>query len=300
MALVVLPVQKPAVLEGQENGKLDSDILRSTPGLSGGPTVRLVETATRCWVAMTAAATAAGITLKTSSYADSYRTYQVQVSTFTARYQVEPTTNGYRLWDSDGNGTRERWYKKDGVASAAVPGTSNHGWAIAVDVANASGARLAWLERYAVGFGWSWELVPEEPWHLRNYSGDDIPAKVLAYEQEHSMASDLDQFIAPLGGVRENTYMAHHLTLALITGSGPSEGYWDGPGAPVANNLWSLLKRVESKLDQVLAKPPVASAPVDVEALAVALANNPVFVEAVKDACGSALEDTRGTITYGP
>jgi hypothetical protein len=60
---------------------------------------------------------------------------------------------------------------------------SNHGWALAVDVANASGARLAWLEANALSFGWSWELVPEEPWHIRYYTGDAIPAAVLAYEQ---------------------------------------------------------------------------------------------------------------------
>lgn len=263
MALVVLPVQKPAVLEGQENGKLDSDILRSTPGLSGGPTVRLVETATRCWVAMTAAATAAGITLKTSSYADSYRTYQVQVTTFAARYQVEPTTNGYRLWDSDGNGTRERWYKKDGVASAAVPGTSNHGWAIAVDVANATGARLAWLERYAVGFGWSWELVPEEPWHLRNYSGDDIPAKVLAYEEEQRQMSEDNAYNGDAHGNGIATMAATYKVIPTPLSSRAT--------AVATNQLAAAIRDLQADVAELKARPPVVAPPVDVEALAAAL-----------------------------
>src|SRR5262245_7422930 len=158
MALVVKPITPPACLAGQSNGKLSASILVSTPGLAGGPTVRLVTPSMRAWKALAGTAAADGTTLRTSSYGDSYRWYDLQVSTFTSRYQVEPTANGYKWWDSDNSGTPERWYKKDGVASAAVPGTSNHGWGLAVDVANASGARLSWLEAYALAFGWSWEL----------------------------------------------------------------------------------------------------------------------------------------------
>lgn len=290
MALVVLPVKTPAVLEGQDNGKLDADILRTTPGLSGGPTVRLVEPAMRCWQAMTAAASADGIILRTSSYADSYRTYQVQVSTFTARYQIEPTTNGYRLWDSDGNGVRERWYKKDGVATAAVPGTSNHGWAIAVDVANASGARLAWLERYAVTFGWSWELVPEEPWHLRNYSGDDIPAKVLAYEQEQQQMSEDNAYN---GDAHGNGISGMQATYKVIP-------------TPVSS-------RATAVMDNKLAAA-VTSLQADVTALKVAVAQilgllqdgipvpgevnlTEASVEAVADKVGEVISDTKVTVT---
>lgn len=190
MTLVVLPVKPPAVLAGQSNGKLATSILVSMAGLNGGPTVRLVSTAARCWRALAGTASAAGIVLQATSVADSYRTYQQQVTTFTARYQVDPTTNGYKWWDSDSSGTPERWYKKDNVATAAVPGTSNHGWGLAVDVANASGARLRWLEANAVRFGWSWETVPEEPWHIRNVTGDAIPAAVIAYEEDQMSVWD--------------------------------------------------------------------------------------------------------------
>jgi len=190
MALVILPVNRPAILNGQQNGKLPLSILDPTAGLAGGPTVRLVPTAARCWRAMTAKATADGITLQATSSADSYRTYQQQVNMFTSRYQLEPTNNGYQLWDSDGNGVRERWYKKDDVDTAAVPGDSNHGWALAIDVANASGARLEWLDVHAVAYGFSWETLPSEPWHIRNVTGDNIPPAVLAYEQEHEMTPE--------------------------------------------------------------------------------------------------------------
>jgi len=30
-------------------------------------------------------------------------------------------------------------------------------------------------------FGFSWEVVPEEPWHLRYVCGDDVPAAVLEF-----------------------------------------------------------------------------------------------------------------------
>jgi peptidoglycan hydrolase-like protein with peptidoglycan-binding domain len=31
-------------------------------------------------------------------------------------------------------------------------------------------------------FGFSWEVVPSEPWHLRYVCGDDVPAAVLAFQ----------------------------------------------------------------------------------------------------------------------
>lgn len=199
MALVVKPIVVPAALTDQSNGRLTLTLLSSTPGLAGGPTVRLLTEAARAWRAMAASAQTAGVTLKATGYADSYRTYDQQVALFTDRYQTDPTLNGWRLWDSDGSGTAERWYKKDNVASAAVPGTSNHGWALAVDVANASGARLDWLQDHALAFGWSWELVPEEPWHLHYYTGDAIPAAVLDYEARLREDDDVTQILVDDG-----------------------------------------------------------------------------------------------------
>lgn len=183
MALITPDVVYPAILAGKRNGELPTTILISTPGINGGPTVRLVPTATRCWRALAGSALDDGVVLQATSYGDSYRWLSLQVSVFTSRYQVEPTGNGYKWWDSDGSGTPERWYKKDGVATAAVPGTSNHGWGVTVDIANASGTRLRWLELNAPRFGWAWETVPEEPWHIRNFTGDRIPAAVLEFEE---------------------------------------------------------------------------------------------------------------------
>jgi hypothetical protein len=38
---------------------------------------------------------------------------------------------------------------------------------IAVDVANANGKILEWMKLNIAAFGFSWEVVPEEPWHIR-------------------------------------------------------------------------------------------------------------------------------------
>jgi hypothetical protein len=53
---------------------------------------------------------------------------------------------------------------------AAFPGTSNHGWAVAVDLTNLSPTILAWLNTNARRFGYVFD-VPGEPWHAVYYGG---------------------------------------------------------------------------------------------------------------------------------
>ena len=40
---------------------------------------------------------------------------------------------------------------------------------------------MNWLIANVKDFGFSWEVVPEEPWHLRYVSGDNVPAAVAAF-----------------------------------------------------------------------------------------------------------------------
>ena len=55
-------------------------------------------------------------------------------------------------------------------------------YGIAVDVHSAGEPkRLNWLIANVKDFGFSWEVVPEEPWHLRYVSGDNVPAAVAAF-----------------------------------------------------------------------------------------------------------------------
>lgn len=163
MTFPVKTITRSALLDGQANGKLDAAILLSTPGQAGGATVILVKPAARAWRALCAAAKAAGHTLKATSVADSYRLYEIQERIFRDRYTTTYLAGRpYKTWNG------RRWYQRPGTAVAAVPGTSNHGWAQAVDCGEErdsdagaerlDDATLLWLRDNAERFGWSWEL----------------------------------------------------------------------------------------------------------------------------------------------
>lgn len=63
----------------------------------------------------------------------------------------------------------------------AVPGSSWHNYGVAIDIANATGARLAWLLANEAKFGFSHEL-DSEPWHIRYVAGDAVPEAVQAWK----------------------------------------------------------------------------------------------------------------------
>lgn len=66
---------------------------------------------------------------------------------------------------------RNVWCAAGDCGKAAVPGTSNHGWAIAVDIATQVMAAL--VLRYGHRFGWSWDEGRRagEWWHFRYIGG---------------------------------------------------------------------------------------------------------------------------------
>jgi hypothetical protein len=58
---------------------------------------------------------------------------------------------------------------------------------LAVDIANASEAkRLNWMIANVKKFGFSWEVVPSEPWHLRYVDGDTPPAAVVEWMSKNN------------------------------------------------------------------------------------------------------------------
>src|SRR3712207_5960631 len=61
----------------------------------------------------------------------------------------------------------QRWFWNHRPPAAAFPGTSNHGWGIAVDVKTRVAA--AWILRHGARFGWSWDegRRAREWWHFR-------------------------------------------------------------------------------------------------------------------------------------
>ena len=92
---------------------------------------------------------------------------------------------GYRPY------TRQLSIRKEKPKLSAKPGTSNHGWGLAIDTHyfNAGGARLPlaysgaqyiWLSQNAAGFGWenpAWARKggsKQEPWHWEWKNKDQI------------------------------------------------------------------------------------------------------------------------------
>ena len=229
MAFPVVPVVRPGVLSGLSNGKLPDSALVDTPGQAGGYTVRLVAPAARAWRALCAAALAAGHTLKPSGLYDSYRPYTVQEKVFLARFSTTNTGTGItRTWQG------KTWWLKPGVALAAVPGTSNHGWGLAVDTGeerdgdtgaeSIDTATLNWLLANELRFGFSHE-VQSEPWHIRYTAGDAIPAAVLAYEEADEMTPEEHAYL--LGAAWRLHGLAHGEPLPADKSNPlPGESLW--------------------------------------------------------------------------
>ena len=168
----IVPIKMPADLKGVEPGKLPESLLRAIP--TGG---KLHWLAANAWNAMVAKAKADGIELKPTSSGDLYRSYESQLASFKQRYVLEPI-QGTSTKTFEG----KTWYLKKGMAMLATPGKSNHNLGIAVDVHSASEPkRLNWLIANVKDFGFSWEVVPSEPWHLRYVCGDTPPPAVVAF-----------------------------------------------------------------------------------------------------------------------
>lgn len=182
----------------------------------------LVPSAAKSWNAMAARALGEGVLLLPTSSADTFRSLGIQQSIFADRYRTQDQGNGSRVCGG------KRWYLRKGKATAACPGTSNHGKGEAVDVANCSGDRLAWLERNAKTYGWAWELN-SEPWHLHYLLGDALPPGLheIDVPQEDDMLTVL---------TTEGAVLLHAGKLVFIT---EGEGI-DSDSHPM--NQWDLRK----------------------------------------------------------
>lgn len=157
-------------LKGVKPGELPQELLRGIEGKG-----KLHHCAADAYEAMDAAANAEGIDLSPTSQADTYRSLETQEYGFYQRYTDNPSPKLLKQKPRIYKG--KAWYLKKGMAPMAVPGTSNHNYGVAIDIANASGKRLEWLLKNAQRFGFSWE-VQSEPWHLRYVAGDATPEAV--------------------------------------------------------------------------------------------------------------------------
>lgn len=126
------------------------------------------------------AASKAGHDLTITSIADAYRVYAVQERIFRQRYtplptQFAPGKTDRRLW------VGVYWYRKPGYAAAAVPGTSNHGKGVAVDIKNVGGFTsefYKWLKATGADYGFSNTegASVNEAWHWV-HDGKVVPPK---------------------------------------------------------------------------------------------------------------------------
>ncbi len=124
-------VNVPATLRQYGNGRIPASALTSI-GINGH---RLYAPAAQAFRQMRDAAAKAGVRIGVT---DSYRSYATQVDLV----------------------RRKGLYSQGGLA--ATPGTSNHGWGMAVDVdTNSRGTQ--WLRANAARFGYA--TIPREPWH---------------------------------------------------------------------------------------------------------------------------------------
>lgn len=183
------------LLAPYQNGRLPDSVLVSLKPLAGvgGADVRLLLPAARGFCALRWTALDAGHKFKPTSTFDSYRPYAVQEATFRARYSTSRPSGspGSKVW----NGVR--WYQKPHTAMAAVPGTSNHGKACAVDLGeerdsddaaeSLDNPTLTWLLNNEDQFGFYHSVGPAEPWHTDWYKGDVIPKAVLDWEAAHGI-----------------------------------------------------------------------------------------------------------------
>jgi hypothetical protein len=210
MAIVFNPVTLPTAFGGGplQNGKLGPCDLTAVffPGV-GHLSLHPVAAEAFQWMQIICF-NETGLHLSTTG---AYRSYSEQVTVFLQRYTptYDPKVNvtySQRVWDG-----KRYWLKRrvaDGVSSGlapvAVPGTSNHGYGIAVDCGwwtgvdepglkdirgvTAYSKGWDWIVANAETFGFSWEGARPgqagwEPWHLRYVLGNAPSLRLISIKQ---------------------------------------------------------------------------------------------------------------------
>ena len=184
---MAFPIQKlvmPKDLKGCRNGKLPPTLLRRI-----APSGRMHHLAAISWSILQELGKKEGLDLV---HVGDYRPYEQQLSLFQSRMKPFPNVKKSTQVIRTFNGAK--WYLHNG-APVATPGTSNHGWGVAIDAALklrgkkrrvvsittkprvACRSGLQFLLDEAPSLGWSWELQ-SEPWHIRYVAGDKIPPRL--------------------------------------------------------------------------------------------------------------------------
>lgn len=192
--LPIVSVHPPDDLAGIY-GVSESGHLLPSQLISVGPQGQLHHDAARAYKALAFRCMAIGLPL-TYTYGGCYRSYGDQVNLFGQRYET-PAVPGRATKTWNGKVYSIRYVNGKPMAMAATPGTSNHGWAIAIDYAFDSDvtdgigpddattitSHPQWptFKVYAQEHGFSWETT-SEPWHLRLVVGSTPTQATLDVE----------------------------------------------------------------------------------------------------------------------
>jgi len=231
------------------NGQMSPALLVS---VGGGQALRA--DAAAAWLAVVAEVQARfGIVLRLT---DSYRPYSVQVRIFNERYDPASSGSGpfgdVRWW----GGVR---YVRMRGASAAVPGTSNHGLGVAVDVTDLggfTGANYEHLAEVAPAHGWSNKAGRKigEPWHWEYTPADDTHPTSAPAQEDDMPLTDLDitrirdEAVYPLWRAPEMAAILQAAAKAAVAeAAGPA--VWDhrlakADETPVAAKAWLVDTRI--------------------------------------------------------
>lgn len=192
MTYPVLPIIMPPGLNGMRNGELPATVLRTI-----NPKGQLYKTAATAFNCLQLAAFFDGISCNPIGVSECYRDLARQKTIFYERFQLAPTG---RVPEITRNYNGQVWNLKPGCAPCSAPGNSNHGWGLAIDIANCSPGSpvLKWLygdgslTSQALRYGFTWEIAdgPQaESWHIRYVCGDSLTS---AAEQAISVFPQLD------------------------------------------------------------------------------------------------------------
>jgi LAS superfamily LD-carboxypeptidase LdcB len=175
-----------------KNGRLDdSELTRTKAGY------KLLTEAAIKFDEMYDDANAAGLTL---DLVGGYRTFERQNEIFD--WDLYVATGGSLNDTSAVRGATRAKSGSNGGTAAAFPGTSNHGWGTAIDVArNGSAGDLAiyWVMKNGYNYGWSWYEGHSinEHWHF-TFTKDSNLLKEYPLDSSHSRITKFSASISSL------------------------------------------------------------------------------------------------------
>jgi hypothetical protein len=198
---------------GPESGKLpvsELAVCGTSPWVMWHP-------AARCHRAMMAAARDAGFVPRSTG---TYRSYERQVALF-----LERMAPGYDKDSISKYWSGSWWHLKPGMAEAATPGTSEHGWGCADDVAesSATGALIGitqpfylWLVFHARSFGFE-QTNPRERWHWAYCLAGEIPQRVLDYEKPPAPDPPLEDEVVFIAQIPDGRFLLVGTTIRVLS-----------------------------------------------------------------------------------